>query len=227
MMLDAAPVGQAAIVAAPGGILSARALAQALTSRGYPAYASSFDALIAAAPDDGAPPDLVLVDADLNGGDVEQTCSAIRTSLPDAKLLLLVSAEGEAAQLSARRDADLIVSRADGLAGVLAGIESVKRGKSRLLARRRLPRQRAEGHAVVTALTPREREVLRLMATGAPNSTIAVHLEISPHTVRTHVQNVLAKLGAENRLAAAAMARRAGILPTGPDSAHLLAVSPR
>lgn len=90
-----------------------------------------------------------------------------------------------------------------------------------------MPRQREDADRAIASLTPREREVLRLVATGAANNHVARHLQISPHTVRTHVQNVLAKLGAENRLAATAMARRAGILPTGPDAADAYAGASR
>lgn len=63
-------------------------------------------------------------------------------------------------------------------------------------------------------LTDREREVLLLLTAGASNDAMAEALSISPHTVRTHVQNLLAKLGVQNRLAAAAVARRSGLLAT-------------
>jgi DNA-binding NarL/FixJ family response regulator len=56
--------------------------------------------------------------------------------------------------------------------------------------------------------TPREKEVLDLLATGATNKTIAGQLYITEKTVSVHVSNLLAKLGVENRGAAAALARR-------------------
>jgi DNA-binding CsgD family transcriptional regulator len=59
----------------------------------------------------------------------------------------------------------------------------------------------------LSRLTPREREILDRIATGATNQTIAEELFISPKTVSVHVSNVLAKLGVENRGAAAALAR--------------------
>ena len=55
-----------------------------------------------------------------------------------------------------------------------------------------------------TELTPREVAVLELVATGAPNDAIAAHMGISPNTVRTHVQNIMAKLGVHSRLEAVA-----------------------
>ena len=60
----------------------------------------------------------------------------------------------------------------------------------------------------LSRLTPREREVLDQLATGATNRTIAAELVISEKTVSVHVSNVLAKLGVENRGAAGALARR-------------------
>ena len=67
---------------------------------------------------------------------------------------------------------------------------------------------------VLALLTDRERQILGLIATGANNAAMATALDISPHTVRTHVQNLLGKLGADTRLAAAALARRAGLAST-------------
>jgi non-specific serine/threonine protein kinase len=57
-----------------------------------------------------------------------------------------------------------------------------------------------------TGLTPRELEVLRLLAAGRSDRAIAAALSVSLHTASTHVRNILAKLGAESRTAAAAYA---------------------
>lgn len=71
---------------------------------------------------------------------------------------------------------------------------------------------RANRDSVATPLSPRENEVLRLMAHGLGNHAIARTLCISPHTVRTHVQAVLTKLDRSSRLSAVSAARRAGLL---------------
>ena len=60
-------------------------------------------------------------------------------------------------------------------------------------------------------MTPREREVLALLAEGLTNREIAVRLVVSEHTVHRHVTNILRKLDVPSRAAAAAHAARAGL----------------
>jgi DNA-binding NarL/FixJ family response regulator len=62
-------------------------------------------------------------------------------------------------------------------------------------------------------LTPREVEVLRLIAIGRTNADIATALSISLNTVATHVRSILAKTGSSNRTEAAAHAMRRGLAP--------------
>jgi RNA polymerase sigma factor (sigma-70 family) len=61
------------------------------------------------------------------------------------------------------------------------------------------------------ALTPREREVLALLAEGLTNRRIAERLVVSEHTVHRHVASILRKLDLPTRAAAAAVAARAGL----------------
>ena len=65
-------------------------------------------------------------------------------------------------------------------------------------------------------LTPREREILRLVAAGWSNGRIADELGISISTASVHVSNILAKLDVENRVEAAALAHRLGVVAAGP-----------
>ena len=77
----------------------------------------------------------------------------------------------------------------------VAGVVSVRHTRSR---------SRFAGNTA--GLTERERQLLSLITRGLSNDTIAEQLQISRHTVRTHVQNILMKLGARSRLEAAGMA---------------------
>jgi DNA-binding NarL/FixJ family response regulator len=71
----------------------------------------------------------------------------------------------------------------------------------------------AAGHGdEVDALTAREREVLELLALGLSNKSIADRLGVSVHTVKFHVNSILAKLGADSRTAAVASALRRGLV---------------
>ncbi|MFI7233674.1 LuxR C-terminal-related transcriptional regulator [Streptomyces cyaneofuscatus] len=82
-------------------------------------------------------------------------------------------------------------------------------------------RHRTESEQLVESLTPREREVLRCMVAGLGRKAVAERLFLSPHTVRTHMQNVLGKLGVHSTLAAVALARRAGVGPAEPVTVRL------
>ncbi|RLV67217.1 Two-component system response regulator [Streptomyces sp. CBMAI 2042] len=82
-------------------------------------------------------------------------------------------------------------------------------------------KHRTESEQLVESLTPREREVLRCMVAGLGRKAVAERLFLSPHTVRTHMQNVLGKLGVHSTLAAVALARRAGVGPAEPVTVRL------
>lgn len=65
---------------------------------------------------------------------------------------------------------------------------------------------------LIDALTPRELEVINLIAEGLPNKTIAGKLGISEHTVKFHVNAILTKLGAQSRTEAVVRATRLGLI---------------
>ena len=68
---------------------------------------------------------------------------------------------------------------------------------------------------VSAVMTPREAEVLRLLAAGRTNRQIGAELYISEKTASVHVSNILGKLGANGRTEAVAIAAQRGLLPTG------------
>lgn len=67
-------------------------------------------------------------------------------------------------------------------------------------------------HELVEPLTPREKEVLRLLATGLSNKEIAARLTLSEHTAKFHVAAILGKLGASSRTEAVSIGMRHGLI---------------
>jgi DNA-binding NarL/FixJ family response regulator len=70
----------------------------------------------------------------------------------------------------------------------------------------------ADSERIDEPLTPREIDVLQLLADGLPNKSIAARLEVSDQTVKFHVASILAKLGATNRTEAVRLALRRGLI---------------
>jgi DNA-binding CsgD family transcriptional regulator len=69
-----------------------------------------------------------------------------------------------------------------------------------------------EGDEIAETLTPREEQVLELLAQGLPNKAIAGHLHISDQTVKFHVASIMGKLGAANRVETVRRAVRRGLV---------------
>lgn len=124
-----------------------------------------------------------------------------------ARLCLAEAAatDGDREEARRRAEAALRTARDLGSPYLEATVEEV-------LARYRLASRGTNGAAGPGALTAREREVLAALAEGRTNEQIAGELYMSPKTASVHVSRILAKLGAENRTEAAAVARRIGLL---------------
>jgi DNA-binding NarL/FixJ family response regulator len=100
-------------------------------------------------------------------------------------------------------EAEYAAGRTLGLAGVLAvpGAKNATAGRARV----------AVSGEVVSVLTPRELDVLKLVAQGLSNPDIARRLVLSEHTVHRHVANIFRKLSLSSRAAATAWAVRTGL----------------
>src|SRR5205823_10681499 len=72
--------------------------------------------------------------------------------------------------------------------------------------------QRSDDDPTVELLTPRENEVLRLLANGSGNKEIAAQLNISEHTIKFHIRSILGKLGASSRTEAVTRGLRSGLI---------------
>lgn len=90
---------------------------------------------------------------------------------------------------------------------------SITRRLVERFARRQAPPAALDGG--VDELTPREREVLKLVARGLSNSEVATHLDLSAATVKTHVARILAKLGLRDRVQAVVVAYEVGLIEPG------------
>jgi two-component system, NarL family, nitrate/nitrite response regulator NarL len=107
-----------------------------------------------------------------------------------------------------------VVLRDVGASRLVAAVRAVAEGLMVLDAgaAESVLRPRPPASAAVEPLTPREQEVLQLLAQGLPNKLIAARLGISDHTVKFHVNAILGKLGAQSRTEALAQAARLGLV---------------
>jgi DNA-binding NarL/FixJ family response regulator len=175
-------------------------------------------ALVAA----GQPPDVVLMDLLMPGMDGVTATAVITDRHPELAVVAMTSftqadlvhgalQAGAAGYLLKDAEAD----------EVAAAIRAARRGEVHLdsaIAKQLTRSLVAPKPQPLQALTDREREVLALVAQGLSNQQIADALVISERTARTHVSNILSKLGVASRTQAALLAIRENIAPAPPAS---------
>jgi DNA-binding NarL/FixJ family response regulator len=158
-------------------------------------------------------PDVVLMDLLMPKMDGVTATATIRRAQPDTEVIALTSVLEDATVVSAVRAGAIGYLLKDTQADELCGaIHAAAAGQVRLApqaAARLMNEVRTPENPDM--LTEREIEVLRLLAQGQANKEIARSLHIAEKTVKTHVSNILAKLGLQSRTQAALYALRVGI----------------
>jgi DNA-binding NarL/FixJ family response regulator len=167
-------------------------------------------------------PDVALIDAHLPNGDGIRVSSLIAERVPGCRILVLCEQEDERTLISSLEAGAIgFVTKGSPIGELIEATRRIHRGETTIppqmlgaVLARLITRKREHDDAIrqLGKLTRREKEVLALLAQGADNAAIAQPLVISPETARTHVQNVLGKLGVHSRLEAAAFVVQNGLL---------------
>jgi DNA-binding NarL/FixJ family response regulator len=155
-------------------------------------------------------PDVTLIDLQMPVMNGIDAIKAIRLEFPASRFIVLTTYQGDVQALRALKA---------GATGYLLKNmiwkdlpESIRVVHS---GRRRIPTEIAEAlaeHVAEDSLTEREVQVLRRVATGTANKTIAAELSVSEATVKAHMKNILAKLGANDRTHAVTIAVKRGFI---------------
>ena len=155
-------------------------------------------------------PDITLMDLQMPEMSGIDAISAIRAEFPEARLIILTTHAGDV-QVSRGLKAGARAYLLKGLLRkeLLDTIRAVHGGQKRLSPE--IAAEIAE-HAVAETLTPREIDVLRLVAGGNANKEIGARLSLTEETVKSHLRNILAKLGANDRTHAVAIGLKRGII---------------
>jgi DNA-binding NarL/FixJ family response regulator len=163
-------------------------------------------------------PDVVLMDLLMPRLDGIAATTAIKQRYPGTEVVALTSfSESERVHVALAAGAAGYLLKDAEADEVAAAVRAAHRGEIHLdpAVARKLTQSLVAPSRTATALTPREREILVLVAQGKSNRDIADTLVISERTARTHVSNVLTKLGLASRTQAALWAVREGLAP-GP-----------
>ena len=164
-------------------------------------------------------PDVLVLDVNMPGLDPVAVTRRLTAQRPALRILVLTAYDDDAyvtGLLSA--GATGYVLKDEALETLVAAVRAVARGESWLSQRiaGRLARQALAREPVAPGpLTPRERQVLRLLALGLSNDEIAERLVITRRTAQNHVSNIYGKLGLNSRAEAVLYAIRHGLVDVG------------
>ena len=162
-------------------------------------------------------PDLVVLDFRLPDGEAPDVISAL-TRRPLGAAVVVLSASADYRSMTRALDAGAagFLSKDQRLEELVEAIHAVMAGEMvvapSLLPVLLGPTMPSAPGAPGRRLSRREADVLQLLADGASNPDIAIRLQLSPHTVRNHVQHIFARLGAHSRLEAVTIGLRGGLI---------------
>jgi DNA-binding NarL/FixJ family response regulator len=155
-------------------------------------------------------PDVTLMDLqmpEMNGIDA---IGAIRGEFPEARIIVLTTHPGDVQVSRAlKAGARAYLMKGELRKQLLETIRAVHAGQKRLSSE--VAAEIAE-HVTDSSLTPREIDVLRLVAAGNANKDIGARLSLTEVTIKSHMKNILAKLGANDRTHAVTIALKRGII---------------
>ena len=168
-------------------------------------------------------PDVAVLDIRMPGLDGLGAATEIAATVPGTRVVMLTTfGEDDYIERALGGGALGFLLKAADPRELIAGVRAVSQGGAYLspdIARRVIAPYRegdrarsAEARDSAAALTDREREVLALLAAGASNAEIGAQLHLVEGTVKGYVSTILAKLGVRNRVEAAVLAYRAGIV---------------
>jgi DNA-binding NarL/FixJ family response regulator len=196
----------------------AEALGAMLHDRGFDVVAvETIAGAIASAR--GVRPDVIVVDLELPEGRRLPAIRRIAGAAPGVGVIGLTSPGDDGIRNALIRGVRGYVTKDRGADALVSAVRAVAGGQAVDSARetRRAGRRRADDHEelLVSQLTPRELEVIAMVAAAVSNEDIATRLSISVNTVRSHVQSIFAKLQVHSRLEAVAFAARNGLIAHG------------
>jgi NarL family two-component system response regulator LiaR len=168
-------------------------------------------------------PDVVLMDLVMPGMDGVATTEAIYNELPNVHVIALTSfSDRSLVQRALQAGAIGFLFKNVPIDELAQAIRAARDGKPTLDPKAfRVLVEAANGQPPPGYdLTDRELEVLALLMEGLSNPEIAERLVVGRSTVKTHVSNILAKLGVDNRIEAAALALENGLVKRSPDKAR-------
>ena len=162
-------------------------------------------------------PDVILLDLEMPGMDGVMVIKRLRQIQPGVKIVVFTAFDTDERILSAlQAGAKGYLLKGAPRSELFKAIRVVHQGGSLLqpvVASRLLSQlSGTEAASVTEELTPRESEVLELLAQGKPNKEIAAELVISERTAKFHISSILAKLGATNRTEAVTLALQQGLV---------------